>query len=156
MYQPPQMVQNHGLRKSLLWPWLAGIIALVVVAGTFTVAFWITADDGVRNVAGTPVALRGADTPLRQAFSACHSGDLADADRTLVIDTSGEDYGTGSDTVDGLMCTLGELGTPQAVIAQLEHTRTLDGMQTARWGGFGASWTYHPDAGVDVIITAKS
>jgi hypothetical protein len=144
------------LRKRLLWPWFAGMIALVFVAGTFTFAFWTTAGDGVRDVAGTPVGLANPDTPLRQAFAACHSGDLADADHTLVIDTAGEDYGTGSDTVDGLMCTLGKLSTPQAVIAQLEQTRALDGMQTAAWDGFGARWTYHPDAGVDVILTEKS
>jgi len=146
---------HHGLRKRLLWPWLAAIIALVLVAATFTFAFWVTADDGVRGMAGTPVGIRNADTPLRQAFSACRSGDLADADHTLVIDTSGEEYDTGSDTVDGLMCTLGKLSTPQSVIAQLEHTRALDGMQSAQWDDYGASWTYHPDDGVDVIITEK-
>lgn len=156
MYQPPQMVQHHGLRKRLLWPWLAGMIALVFVASTFTFAFWVTADDGVRGVAGTPVALSNPDTPLRHAFSACHSGDLADSDHTLVIDTAGKAYDTGSDTVDGLMCTLGEIGTPRSVIAQMERTRALDGMQTADWDAFGASWTYHPDDGVDVIITEKS
>ncbi|HEV7647957.1 MAG TPA: hypothetical protein VGP26_07345 [Actinophytocola sp.] len=144
------------MRKRLLWPWLAAVIALVVVAGTFTYGFWITADHGVRGVAGTPVGITDPHTPLRQAFSACHSGDLADADHTLVIDTAGEDYGTGSDTDDGLMCTLGELRTPQAVIAQLEHTRALDGMQTAAWDVYGARWTYHPDNGVDLIITEKS
>ena len=156
MHQLPRAAHHHGLRKRLMLPWLAGMTALVFVAGTFTFAFWITADDGVRGVAGTPVALTSPDTPLRQAFVACHSGDLGDADRTLVIDTAGEDHGTGSDTVDGLVCTLGELSTPQAVIAQLEHTRALDGMQTAKWDRFGASWTYHPDDGVDVIITEKS
>lgn len=156
MYQPPEMVQHHGLRKRLLWPWLSGIIALVFVAATFTFAFWTTGDNGVHGVAGRPVGTRAADTQLHQAFAACHSGDLADRDHTLVIDTAGTDYDTGSDTVDGLMCTLGRLGTPRSVIAQLEHTRALDGMQTAEWGGFGASWTCHPDNGVDVIITEKS
>lgn len=156
MYQPP--AYQHLPRKRLLWPWFASIAALVVIAGAFVFAFWVTSGDeppgDSSGASGEPFELSSPEPPLRAAFDGCHSGDLSDADRTLVIDTQGEDYG--SDTFDGLMCTLGELGTPQSVIARMEQTRALDGMQDARWDDFDASWTYHPDAGLDLIITEVS
>jgi hypothetical protein len=34
----------------------------------------------------------------------------------------------------------------------MEKTRALDGRQTASWSFIEASWTYHPDNGLDVII----
>lgn len=40
--------------------------------------------------------------------------------------------------------------------AQMDSTRALDGMQTAEWDTFEAKWTYHPDDGLDVIITEAS
>jgi hypothetical protein len=45
---------------------------------------------------------------------------------------------------------------PQSVLAQTEQTRALDGMRSAEWGTFGASWTFHPDDGLDLIITESS
>jgi hypothetical protein len=35
----------------------------------------------------------------------------------------------------------------------MDNTRALDGMQTASWGNYEASWTYHPDEGLDVVVT---
>ena len=31
-------------------------------------------------------------------------------------------------------------------------TRALDGRQQASWDGFEASWTYHPDNGLTLIL----
>lgn len=93
---------------------------------------------------------------LHQAFSSCDSGSLADDDHTLVIDTGGDGYESGADTFDGLVCILTELNTPTSVTAQMDNTRALDGMQTAEWGDFSASWTYHPDSGMNLIITENS
>lgn len=158
MNQPPNWSppapHRHRVRRVPLWPWLAGAGALLFIAGTFVFAFWVTSDDDTpTGGSATPVGLANPDTLLRQAFSACQSGDLADADHTLVIDTEGEEPGSGTDTFDALSCTLGELDTPQSVIARMDQTRALDGMQTAEWAGFAASWTYHPDDGLDLIIT---
>jgi hypothetical protein len=153
MYQP-HSPQHAAPRTRPLWPWFAGLAAALFIAGAFTFAFWVTSDDN--GSTGRPSPLAGTidpDTALREAFSSCHSGDLADGDHTLVIDTEGEEYGTGTDTFDGLTCTLGELDTPQSIIARMERTRALDGMQTAQWGDFEASWTFHPDDGVDLILT---
>lgn len=38
------------------------------------------------------------------------------------------------------------------VVARFGTTRALDGQQTADWDGFTASWGYHPDTGLDVVV----
>jgi hypothetical protein len=160
MHQIPAPPRRRNVR---LWPWLAGIGALLFIAGAFVFAFWVTSDNNAGTNAGGGTVESGSmfdvsnsETQLRQAFSSCHSGDLADQDHTLVIDTAGDDYESGADSFDGLACTLGKLGTPTSVTAQMDSTRALDGMQSADWGDFSASWTYHPDAGIDLIITENS
>jgi hypothetical protein len=37
----------------------------------------------------------------------------------------------------------------------MEQTRALDGRQSETWEDFSASWTYHPDNGLDVLIREK-
>ena len=76
---------------------------------------------------------------------------LGDGGRSLTISGEGKER-------DGLpytavSCILREVDTPDAVIAQMESTRALDGRQQAQWGHIQASWTYHPDNGLQVILT---
>jgi hypothetical protein len=52
-----------------------------------------------------------------------------------------------------LNCLLGELGTPQSIIAQLGSTTALMGVQDATDDGLNYSWSYHPDNGVNMVIT---
>lgn len=51
-------------------------------------------------------------------------------------------------------CILNELDVPDSVLAQIGATRALDGMQRAEWGTVKATWTYHPDDGLDLILTS--
>lgn len=44
---------------------------------------------------------------------------------------------------------------PESVKAHMFATRALDGRQTDTWPGFSASWSYHPDDGMDLVITAS-
>ena len=50
------------------------------------------------------------------------------------------------------MLVLVALDTPDSVVNRMSNTRALDGMQEATWGDFEATWTYHPDDGLDLII----
>lgn len=147
MYPPPplmpQPVPRHRMKRRL-WPWLTAVAAVLFVGGAFVFAFWVTSDDTTPS---------NSNTRLRQAFTACETGNLADGDHTLVIDTAGEDYDSGTDDIADLACILGELGTPTSVTAKMDATRALDGMQSAQWHDFEASWTYHPANGLDLVIT---
>lgn len=51
-------------------------------------------------------------------------------------------------------CILEQLDTPDSVLAQMLATRAIDGMQHAEWGTVKASWTYYPDDGLGLILTA--
>lgn len=98
---------------------------------------------------------------LEQASVECFAGEIhAEGDTvTLILDmaVTGFDgslnYDTGDASLDEVTCVLGELDAPTNVTARMDSTRALDGMQDAEWGKFEASWTYHPDDGLDLIIT---
>jgi len=99
----------------------------------------------------SPTTLTERDQ-LYAAHYDCSTGEQPDDD-TLTIDTAGKDYNSGDDALSGLGCVLDALDTPAYVIARMEATRALDGTQTATWDGYTATWTYHPDDGIDVIIS---
>ena len=44
-----------------------------------------------------------------------------------------------------------ELGIPESVYQRMLHTNALQGRQTATYGKYSVSWTYHPDNGLEVI-----
>lgn len=52
-----------------------------------------------------------------------------------------------------MRCILAQVKTPDYVIAQMDRTRALDGTQHGSWGNISASWSYHPDSGLDVVLT---
>ncbi|TDC52740.1 hypothetical protein E1212_07760 [Jiangella ureilytica] len=77
---------------------------------------------------------------------------LTVADR--ILDTAGSsDRTEESDTIEDVACLLDALEAPRAVIARVDSTRALDGMQDAEWDDLTASWTYHPDDGLSLIVT---
>lgn len=45
------------------------------------------------------------------------------------------------------------IGMPQHVRSEMYQTRALDGRQEAEWDVFAASWSYHPDDGLDVVFS---
>jgi hypothetical protein len=55
-------------------------------------------------------------------------------------------------SIVGLLCIFEQVQVPDAVVSQISGTRALDGRQQATWGDFTASWTYHPDDGLNLIL----
>lgn len=43
------------------------------------------------------------------------------------------------------------LGMPDSVIEKMLSTRALDGRQSQTYNGITVSWTYHPDAGLEIV-----
>ncbi|WP_146067188.1 hypothetical protein [Arthrobacter sp. ZGTC212] len=60
-------------------------------------------------------------------------------------ESSGAAYGD-------VYCVLGELEIPDSVDSRISSTRALDGRQTAEWDEFSASWGYHPDDGLNIVV----
>jgi hypothetical protein len=77
---------------------------------------------------------------------------LGDDDRSLTFDDQGEKDASGADTIHTL-CVLDALDIPSAVLSHVEQTTSLDGRQKETWGGVTLAWSYHPDRGLDGVIT---
>ena len=75
---------------------------------------------------------------------------VGDEGRSISMQSEGEEA-TGANFED-LACVLLELDTPDSVINRIDSTRALDGRQTGTWEEYSASWGYHPDNGLDIVI----
>jgi hypothetical protein len=122
---------------------------------------WISAAAGVALVAVVLaiVAVIGHRTDLQSAATACkidksQFAEVADGGNTLTLDGASEAGGDGL-TVTKLGCVLHELKATTAVVTQMEGTTSLQGRQGGSWGDVHATWTYHPDNGLDMILTHK-
>lgn len=94
---------------------------------------------------------------LQQSVDECAPDSPADLDlshdgNTLRINHQGEEDTHGL-TIGEVSCVLTTLDAPSRVTARMDQTRALDGTLEASWDAFRASWTYHPDNGLDVIIS---
>lgn len=127
-------------------PLIAMSAALLVAAGG--VCFYLATEGGLSTVAAAI-----DPKPLQDAYGTCGSiGELSDEGRTLYLDMSGTDGGSGVLGWGVTSCVLEALKTPTWVIREMQSTRALDGRQSQRWGSIEASWTYHPDHGLDVLL----
>lgn len=100
-----------------------------------------------------------ADSPhsevLAVAAEACGSPDgvsLEDNGTTLAFDHRGEDEFTGGAIAD-IRCVFTELGMPSRVATHMGQTTSMDGRQSATWDGLEVQWSYHPDRGMDGLVT---
>lgn len=77
---------------------------------------------------------------------------VADEGRSLTFDMQGDDDAGGADIGD-IVCLFTELGMPSSVRSHIEQTTSVDGRQTQTWGDVDVSWSYHPDRGLDGVLT---
>ena len=95
-------------------------------------------------------------TLFSSAVSSCGSpagAQFGDGGRTLTLRTRGAERHSSGMSVQDLRCILAKLGASDAVISRMSATRALDGMQDGQWEGIRASWTYHPDDGLNITLT---
>jgi hypothetical protein len=131
----------------------------LVVLGAVLAVVALTACGGGNGDDGLTMAQRGYTTTTEPATRLETVMDtvnnlyieLGDDGRTLIIDGNGNYADTGA-SIEVIARVLHELDTPDAVVARMDRTRALDGMQSAEWDDLTMTWTYHPDDGVDLII----
>lgn len=75
---------------------------------------------------------------------------LGDEGTSLSISTGGEDSAGAS--LSDVACVLAALDVPDSVITRIDSTRALDGRQEASWDDLDATWGYHPDTGLDLVV----
>lgn len=96
-------------------------------------------------------------TALERAYEACNleatfGASLDDDGKGLFIDMMGEEEFIGAD-YDDIMCAVDNLEMSPSIKSQMANTSSLMGLQNASWDGISASWTYHPDRGLDINLS---
>lgn len=131
-------------RRAWLLPTATGVGGLVV---------------GAALMAGVPALLDGAgqSSVLTDAYEACdlhytQGIELADEGRSITFDMRGEADSRGAGIVD-IACIFAALEMPSAVSSHIDQTTSVDGRQTESWGDVTVSWSYHPDRGLDGVLT---
>lgn len=143
----PPAVPTPKRQRRWLVPTLAAVAVLAVGAAAF---LYLGGLDRLRAGAADAGL---TDSVLKQAWLNCgQAGQLADSDTTLVLDLSGRAANSGPVGQASFECYLRELKTPTYVIEQIGNTRAMDGQMKATWAGLEASWTYHPDQGLNLVI----
>lgn len=130
-------------------------IALLAACGSSTDA----------STAEPAAAVTPATPPLQLVAEQCELPDSAIGDEgaTLILDGEGEDdrklVGGKVTTVgaklaiEDIGCALAGIDTPDSVVAMMEGTRAMDGRQTQTADEYSYTWSYHPDDGLDIIVT---
>ena len=149
-----------------------GLAAIILIAG-------LTGCGGGNTA--TQVATPSSAPPAPYSFAnlKCLPGDaVKDDGKTFVFDFAPQPDGTGDDSFEHqyiVECIKMVTGLPDAVMLQMQQTSAIQGRQSATWdvdsskvpqpqmkvapmanGEISASWTYHPDDGLDVIMRVVS
>jgi hypothetical protein len=61
-----------------------------------------------------------------------------------------------SASVSKVACVLYALDIPEVVVTRIDHTRPLDGMQTADWDNVHATWSYDAVNGLMLTLEPKT
>ncbi|MEV0456461.1 hypothetical protein [Catellatospora methionotrophica] len=137
-------------RRTGLFVGLIALAVLVLLAGGGLLV-WVVL---TKTPAGDVVA-SAVESPLVSAQKKCAPGnsyaEIGDGGNTLMLQSEGEEDPGISYTQ--LKCFLDELKVSDAVRSEIGQTRALDGKQNGEWGKFKASWRYHPDSGLNMVVT---
>ena len=89
---------------------------------------------------------------MTEAANGCAASELMSNDAvSIAFDTKGEQDADG-DGLFSAFCVLKALAAPDYIFDSVMQTRALDGRTEESWGTFRASWSYHPDSGMDMTI----
>lgn len=164
--QRPANVRSGSGRTAAILVIGAALGIVIGIVGTLTVQALTSSDEMLLQpevVEGESASLEGPTEStglFEAAVRECGRGGgdavkVLDDGATLVIDGRGEDDPL-SVTAERTACLLNELDVPQSVVVKMDGTRALDGRQSASWGNIEAEWTYHPDAGLDLLLTTAT
>lgn len=131
-------------------PLLATVVAAAVMVALVAIGYALGQSSTTEEVERSSAPARLADAKEACAPRSAYVR-VADEGASLIISGAGAEERTGA-SITHLACVLAELDVPDAVVSQIEGTRALDGRQHASWDGLTASWTYHPDSGLNLIL----
>lgn len=140
--------------------WVLVTVLLTAAGFGLGLLIGLNASDGASADSGPASGWDGADasTVLGDVAAWCAPDSLYvevldDGAGLSVSGTGNESEGA---SLTEVACVLAELEVPESVLSRIDRTRALDGTQDASWGDLDASWTYHPDSGLSLIIETQS
>lgn len=130
---PPSSTPASNKKRRPRWLLISAV--LIVTVGII----WLVSDQFLNRYAS-----------LNKAGEACELSVLQYQvlDGGSAVQMSTESFAS----TDDVRCVLTELEAPSATWVKIGNTRALDGRQEDNWPGFKASWTYHPDSGLNILI----
>lgn len=155
-FTPTPAGQPSMAKSRRLWIGLGVLAAVVAGSGTVGYSLGHSAAERQRaeaDATAASLAAATADSRISEAYRSCHlldSGTLEQGDGgdSIIVDT-GSKYGS----VVGMNCVLSALKTPASIKASIGNTTALMGSRDAEHDGISYSWSYHPDNGVNMVIT---
>lgn len=133
--------------------WVFGVVGLVIGLAVGLISGQLSS--GSTSARGP---LGGSSHAITDAVADCGVEDavgvtVMDEGASLHLSTAGEES-SGAEYSD-VMCVLAALEVPDSVTTRFGTTSAMDGQQTANWNGYSASWGYHPDTGLDVVVETR-
>ena len=136
--------EEKGKPKLSVRAWVLIAVVVVVVAG---IVIAVVAQSNRQSP---------AQKLLETAYDTCAVNttglQLTDGGSTLVFDHKGEKDTSGA-SIEEIGCVLMMLDVPHSILSHMDQTTSLDGRQDEQWGDFRIQWSYHPDRGLDGVIT---
>jgi ABC-type Fe3+-hydroxamate transport system substrate-binding protein len=126
-----------------------GVLLAISLSGCAT-----TSEASAQSPSASPTPTK---SQIEQALDTCKvkSGEYArigDGGYTITMQGEPKNSYVGLPVTD-LACILKAVKIPDSVVSEIDSTRALDGTQKDSWDKFQASWTYHPDNGLRIILT---
>lgn len=131
-------------RPAWLLPTATGVIGLVL--GAALMGAVLSARSSAARSALLTDAVEACDIAYTPGIT------LGDEGTSITFDMRGEDETSGADYVE-IACLFAELDIPSAVTSHIDQTTSMDGRQTETWDNLTVSWSYHPDRGLDGVLT---
>lgn len=96
------------------------------------------------------------DSPRRDAQVESAPGylELRDAGTTLSI--APPEWGSTGLGIDLAACVLSKIEVPSRVVSLMDSTSAMMGRQEDSWGDFTATWSYHPDSGMNLVLAESA
>lgn len=87
----------------------------------------------------------------RVAAACAVNDDLSSDGQSIALDTEGEDDSDGTPLIS-VFCILRATVAPDYIFDSIKQTRSLDGRVEEAYGEYRATWSYHPDDGLQLSL----
>ena len=124
--------------------------------GMFTLGFFAGIIATIVSVVALATLVGGETAQFATAVNDCEAAPFA----TVSSDGSSMEMTTFGKKQPGMSvrtlgCVLEKLDAPASLKQRMDTTRAIDGTREETWGSYRATWTYHPDQGLHVVISRE-